>query len=201
MGTDYAGKSAVMRELARHEPGWRLVSVDDQFLAPEHDAMRGLKSVLFNETLPGLGKHHSADVVASLLQTAVVHLRDQLPTGGSGDPVVVDSYYYKILAKCRLIDADPAVFGWWRGFPQPSRALFLDVDPMTAWERSSRGAAANQLEFHGEHVDRDAFALFQTDLRALLEEESGHLPVEHLPESDLDATVTRVREAVRREFA
>ncbi|MGW4113761.1 hypothetical protein ACWEFJ_23075 [Actinosynnema sp. NPDC004786] len=195
-GTDHAGKSVVMRALAAEEPTWRLVSVDDDFLAPEHGVVSRLKSDLVRETLPGLGKHHSPDFVASLLQTAVVHLRDQLVDVGPHRPVVVDSYYYKILAKCRLIGADEEIFGWWRGFPQPRRVLFLDVDPAEAWRRSGEGARANRLEFHGEHVDRDAFASFQTELRALILAEVAHLPVDVVPPGDVATAVRRVREAV-----
>ncbi len=200
-GADYAGKSVVMRALAAEEPAWRLLSVDDEFLSPEHGVVSRLKSDLFSETLPGLGKHHSPDFVACLLQAAVVHLRDQLLDCGSHQPVVVDSYYYKILAKCRLIGANEEVFRWWRGFPQPRRVLFLDVDPAEAWRRSGHGARANRLEFHGGHVARDSFTSFQEELRPLILDEVAHLPVDLVPQGDVGATVAHIREAVAREFA
>lgn len=200
-GTDYAGKSVVMRALAAEEPAWRLLSVDDEFLSPEHGVVTRLKSDLFKETLPGLGKHHSPDFVAALLQTAVLHLRDQLLDCGPHQPVVVDSYYYKILAKCRLVGATEEVFRWWRGFPQPRRVLFLDVDPAEAWRRSEHGARANRLEFHGEHVGQDSFTSFQHELRARILAEVAHLPVEVVPPGDVTTTVRRIREAVTREHA
>jgi thymidylate kinase len=201
LGPDYAGKSTVMRALAAGEPAWRLLSVDDEFLAPEHGVLSRLKSELIAETLPALGKHHSADFVASLLQTAVVHLRDQVLDCGSHQPVVVDSYYYKILAKCRLVGATAnPVFDWWRGFPQPRRVLFLDVGPDVAWRRSGEGARVNGLEHHGERADRESFTWFQTDLRTAMLDEVAHLPVDLLPPLDLPTTVSRVREAIAREF-
>ncbi|NUT47278.1 MAG: hypothetical protein HOV94_08190 [Saccharothrix sp.] len=198
-GTDYAGKSVVMRALAAEEPAWRLLSVDDEFLSPEHGVVSRLKSDLFKETLPDMGKHHSPDFVAGLLQTAVLHLRDQVIAASPHETVIVDSYYYKILAKCRLVGAAESIFAWWRGFPRPRRVVFLDVDPAEAWRRSESGARANRLEFHGEHVDRDPFLSFQTELRALMLEEVAHLPVETVPQGDLATTVRRVREAVLRE--
>ena len=202
LGGDYTGKSTVMRAIAAAEPSWRLLSVDEEFLAPEHRVLSRLKAHLVRDTLPGLGKHHSADFVAALLQTAVVYLRDQLLDCGAHRPVLVDSYYYKILAKCRLVGAtaDP-VFAWWREFPQPRRVLFLDADPATTWARSGAGAHVNPLEFHGEHATREAFTRFQTDLRAALLDEVAHLPVDVLPGTGgVAAAVARVTEAVAREF-
>lgn len=198
LGPDYAGKSTAMRALAEEEPSWRLLSVDDEFLAPEHGIISRLKSDLVKGALPGMGRYHSADFVTALLQTAVVHLRDQVLDSPPGRPVVVDSYYYKILAKCRLVDATAdLVFDWWRGFPQPRRVLFLDVDPMTTWARSAEGARANRLEFHGERVDRDSFTRFQADLRAAMLDEVASLPVDMLPGTDdVATTVCRVREVV-----
>lgn len=202
LGPDYAGKSTVMRGLAAAEPSWRLLSVDEEFLAPEHAVLTPLKMALVKETLPGLGAHHSADFVAALLQTAVVHLREQVLDRAAGNPVVVDSYYYKILAKCCLIGASAKpMFDWWREFPQPRRVVFLDVDPATAWARSGHGASANRLEFHGPHVNRDSFIEFQTDLRAAMLDEVVRLPVELISGTgDAVATVARVREVIAHEL-
>ena len=200
LGPDYAGKSTVMRGLAATEPSWRLLSVDEEFLAPEHSVITPLKKALVKETLPGLGTHHSADFVAALLQTAVVHLRDQVLGGAGGNPIVVDSYYYKILAKCRLIGASAKpMFDWWRTFPQPRRVVFLDVDPATAWARTGDGAAANRLEFHGSHAERDAFLEYQTELRGTMLDEVTRIPVELI--SGSGDNLARVREVIAHEFA
>lgn len=199
LGPDYAGKSTVMRELAAAEPSWRLLSVDEEFLAPEHAVITPLKKALLKETLPALGTHHSADFVAALLQTAVVHLRDQILACAPGHPIVVDSYYYKILAKCQLIGASAKpMFDWWREFPQPRRVVFLDIDPATAWARSGNGAAANPLEFHGPHAEEDSFLQYQVDLRAVMLDEVVRLPVDLI--SGTGDAAARVREVIADEL-
>jgi thymidylate kinase len=178
LGPDYAGKSATMAELARVPGRWRLVSVDEPFLGPDHALVSRLRRLLVDDALPALGKAFSVDFAMSLLQTAVVHLRDQvLAATEDGRPAVVDSYYYKILAKCRLAGGDNPVFAWWRSFPQPRRVLYLDVTPHTAWRRSRAGTKANRLEHYGDCPNRTAFTAFQADLRTAMLDEVSHLPV------------------------
>lgn len=184
LGPDYAGKSSVMAELRATVPDWHLVSVDAPFVAAEHTVLSGLKRALVADTLPRLGSAFSCDFVLSLAQTAVVYLRDQVLAAGDA-PVVVDSYYYKILAKCRLIGADDhPVFAWWRTFPEPQHVLYLAVAPDVAWRRCVAGGRLNRLEHHGEVPDRDAFESFQSDLHKLMLDEVRDLPVTHLPERD-----------------
>jgi thymidylate kinase len=183
LGPDYAGKSSVMTELRATVPDWQLVSVDGAFLGAERAVLSRLKHALVDDTLPGLGTAFSTDFAVSLLQTAVVYLRDRITAVAGTAPVLVDSYYYKILAKCRLVCADHhPVFAWWRSFPQPRQVLYLDVAPGVAWSRC--GARANRLEHYGARPDRESFETFQTDLRKLMLDEVRDLPVVHLPERD-----------------
>lgn len=183
LGPDYAGKSTVMSALRTAAPDWTLVGVDGEFISPEHAVISRLKRALVADTLPGLGSVFSRDFVVSLLQTAVVYLRDRILQADRRAPVVIDSYYYKILAKCRLIGADDhPVFAWWRSFPRPKRVLYLDVAPHVAWSRCAAGARVNRLEHYGASPDRDSFELFQSDLRKLMLDEVRDLPVTHLPQ-------------------
>lgn len=198
LGPDYAGKSSVMAELRATAPDWSLVSVDTPFVADEHAVLSRLKRALVADTLPGLGSAFSTDFVLSLAQTAVVYLRDRVLAADGRAPVVVDSYYYKILAKCRLIGADDhPMFAWWRSFPQPRRVLYLGVDPDVAWDRCAAGARVNRLEHHGARPDRDAFEHFQSDLHKLMLDEVRDLPVTTLTEGgDVAGTAREVREVL-----
>jgi thymidylate kinase len=178
-GPDYAGKSTVMAALARAGGPVRLVSVDPELVPAEHAVVADLRRAAV-AMLPGLGSSYSPELMLAVLHTAVVHQRDRLATTGA--PAVVDSYYYKILAKCRLLGIDEhPLYPWWRSFPRPRRVFWLDVAPETAWHRSA--GRAHRLEHHGDRCDRDSFDSFQRELRKLMLDELVDLPVTVLPEN------------------
>lgn len=190
-----------MSQLAASPSGWELASTDHAFVADEHALISRLRRDVVKDVLPSLGRDYSPDFMVSVLQTAVVHLRDRIRLSTSGRPILVDSYYYKILAKCRLSGvADNPMFAWWRSFPQPRRVVYLEVAPQTAWQRSGQGEAANRLEHYGERPDRASFEAFQADLRKLLLEEVNHLPVTVIEEqSSVDRTAQALREVLTHE--
>ncbi|MBB4908417.1 hypothetical protein [Actinophytocola algeriensis] len=184
LGPDYAGKSSVLAEFARTAAPWRCVSVDDDGLAPEHRLLADLRRRLARDVLPGLGSAYSDDFLAGLLQLAVLHLRDRVLAAGNA-PVVVDSYYYKILAKCRLAGVrENPMFAWWRTFPRPARVIWLDVAPGTAWRRCGDGAGTNPLEYYGDRPGWPGFEEYQTDLRKVMLDETDRLPVTVVAEQD-----------------
>jgi thymidylate kinase len=194
LGGDYAGKSSVMTALgAADYPRGGLVSIDDAFLGPRHAFVGRLRRQFLADVLPGVHAAYSPDFALTVLQTAVVYLRDRTLTADSARPVVVDSYYYKILAKCRLSGlVNPALFAWWRSFPQPRRIVYLDVSPGTAWRRSGNGSASNPLEHYGDRPERAGFEEYQRDLRRLLLEEVRHLPVTMVSEENDIHSAARV---------
>ncbi len=202
LGPDYAGKSSVLGELTRAASPWRCVSVDDDALAPEHRLLADLRRRLARDVLPGLGSAYSDDFLAGLLQLAVLHLRDRVLAAGDA-PVLVDSYYYKILAKCRLAGVrENPMFGWWRTFPLPARVIWLDVSPATAWRRSGEGAGTNPLEYYGDRPEWPDFEEYQTDLRKVMLEETGRLPMTVVAEQDgVARTAAAVGEVLAREYS
>ncbi|MFB6806821.1 hypothetical protein [Streptomyces sp. NPDC056387] len=195
LGPDGAGKSSVMRRLVTMLPEWRMVSTDSAFVAPEHALIPRLRQDVHDHLLPGLGTAYSVDFMASVLQTAVVHLRDQVRGTDPRVPVLVDSYYYKILAKCRMAGVgDSRMYAWWRSFPQPAGVVFLDVSAGSAWRRRGDGARLNALEYDGEDGTWPEFESYQRNLRKMLLEEVREVPVTMLGEQP-DAA--RAAEAVR----
>lgn len=200
LGTDYAGKSSALMEIADRALGWHVVSIDDELLDPGHSLIGRLRRSLVADVLPDLHHGYSLDFMVSLLQTATVHLRDSIERSPDGIPVLVDSYYYKILAKCRLagVESHPA-FDWWRTFPQPRRVVFLELSPASAWKRCGEGARTNSLEYYGDRPDQVSFEKFQSDLREAMWEEVQHLPVTVVQEQeDVSRTVEILREVMGR---
>jgi thymidylate kinase len=201
LGPDYAGKSSVMSELSAAASSWRLISTDSAFLAPEHALIGRLRRALVTDAAaPGAG--YSPDFLAAMMQLAVLHLRDRILQNRDAGPVVVDSYYYKIAAKCRLAGASAGpMFDWWRSFPQPRRVLYLDVSRESAWSRCGQGASLNSFEHYGPRPDRAAFERYQVDLAKAMHDEIRHLPVTVIDEQENPAkTAAVVQQALHDEL-
>lgn len=194
LGPDGAGKSSVLAEAEARLPGWRMLSTDDAFTGPGHELVGSLRRQVVEDVLPNLGTSYSVDFLASLLQTAVVHLRDQVERQDENVPLLMDSYYYKILAKCRLagVEQNP-MYTWWRSFPQPRAVVYLDVSAASAWRRSAEGARLNPLEYFGERPEWLGFDSYQKSLRKLMLEEVRDVPVTVIEEHP---DVTRTADAV-----
>ncbi|GGT64789.1 hypothetical protein [Streptomyces purpureus] len=216
LGADYAGKSTAMARL-RHTapadtadtadtagagtgPRRRTLSTDEDFLAPQHQLLNRLrrdvvKDVAANE------QAYSPDFLATLLQSAAVHLRDEILRDPAA-PAVVDSYYYKLLAKCRLAGArDNSLFAWWRSFPQPRRVIYLQVSPSSAWRRAGHGRALNRLEYYGPRPTLDGFTRYQDDLAKTMHDEIAHLPVTVVDEHpDPRATAQAIQKVIDHEL-
>ncbi|MGW1836515.1 hypothetical protein [Streptomyces sp. BBFR2] len=175
--------------------------MDDDRLAPEHALIGRLRRNVVKDVAPHRGDW-SPDFFATLVQTAVVHLRDELLRGDAGTPVVVDSYYYKLLAKCHLAGAgESPLLTWWRTFPRPSRVIYLDVPPETTWQRCGQGADLNILEHYGPRPGWDGFRRYQTDLAKVMRDEIQDLPVTVIEEMGRpEPTAEAIREVLTHEF-
>jgi hypothetical protein len=197
LGPDYSGTSPVMSAVA-DRTDWPVVSYDEEFLDAGLALLGRLRDNVMPEALRGGGERYSADFVLSILQAAVIFVRDQA-LRHRGGPVIVDSYYYKILAKCRLSGlVNETIFEWWRSFPAPWGVIYLDTDPATAWRRAAGGAAVNGFEHYGDRPTWEAFDLFQGDLRRLMLVEVVDVPTWIIgPGSDVDEMARRVEEIVR----
>jgi thymidylate kinase len=201
LGPDFAGKSTALTALSTGTTPCRILSTDRQFVPPRHGLVSDLRRIA-GQALPAVGDAYTPDFLAALLQTAVVHLRDEVQRCPPGVPVVVDSYYYKILAKCRLAGVlDSPMYGWWLSFPQPRRVVYLNVSARTAWRRCDEGAGLNPVEYHGDQPTETGFEQYQNDLAKLMREEIRQLPVTEVDEHDNPVLTAQViREVLADEF-
>ncbi|WP_343446570.1 dTMP kinase [Micromonospora schwarzwaldensis] len=198
LGPDLAGKSTVLRRL-HDEHGWRVISYDERYLGP-YPLIRQLRSSWITDAFGWAGKRYSPELVVSVLNPIVLYFREELARAAGADRVVIDSYYYKLLVKCRLLGVEHTpTFDYWRSFPQPGRVLYLDVPAETAWARSGDGTRVNRFEHYGPTVGRADFVRLQTDLRAALLAEVRDLPVRIVdgaapPDEVVAAVLTTMRE-------
>lgn len=201
-GPDHAGKSSALRQLVADGMTLPIVSVDRAHLGPGHLLLERLHGAIVADVGAALGLAFSSDFLTALSQTLVVHMRDRIQRL-SGQSALVDSYYYKTLAKCRMAGSDGnPMFNWWRSFPQPRRIIYLDISPSTAWHRAVRGNSAHPLECYGHDVGRVGFETYQRDLGALIREEISHVPVTVVGEQESAVHTARaIREVLDDEYA
>jgi thymidylate kinase len=199
VGPDFAGKSTVLDRL-HEEHGWRVVSYDDRYI--EHYPLIGrLRREWVSDAFVWAGTRYSAELVLSVLHTIVLHLRDELVRSAGRGPVIVDSYYYKLLAKCRLFGVDhQPTFDYWRSFPRPRGVLYMDVPPAITWARSRKGLWLNAFEHHDSIVCEEGFVRLQSELRAAVLAEVADIPVTIIdgtaPPADVLAKVLATLELV-----
>lgn len=177
IGPDYCGKSTVLSELANREGRVLPVSYDRALLTEEYGPLAGLPEMLGRAA----GRQTSPEFVMALLNVAVAYFHDRIHHAPPGRTLLLDSYYYKILAKCRLLGLPTEPWRThWEALPRPTGVVFLDVPHHTAWLRSGSGAQLNRMEHYGHTPDRPAFDRFQQDLRTALHELTGPLTVEEI---------------------
>ncbi|WP_406513189.1 hypothetical protein OG851_33745 [Streptomyces sp. NBC_00161] len=194
LGPDHAGKSTALEYISA-DRACNVITPDCGRDTSERALISRLRQDIISEVGTALGISYSADFLTALSQAIVVHLRDQVARARDGRPVLVDSYYYKMLAKCRLAGAgDHPMFSWWRTFPRPRHVFYLDIEPGEAWNRAGGGAEIHSLECHDGQVDEASFERYQRDLAKLMRDEISHLPVTVIDQRE--SSVTRTAQAI-----
>ncbi|MET9385224.1 hypothetical protein ABZY09_30175 [Streptomyces sp. NPDC002928] len=176
LGPDFSGKSTVLTRL-HIDHGWHVVSYDDRYLE-SFPLIRQLRESWVDEAFVGSGRQYSPELVLAALHPIVLHLRDELARAAGRERVIVDSYYYKLLAKCTLLGLeDSELFAYWRAFPQPQGVLYLDVASDVAWARSGGGSRLNPFEYFGAEPTEPGFTRLQDELRGALLKEVSEMPL------------------------
>ena len=178
LGGDYCGKSSVMRAL-REQNDWGLVSCDDDFLPDAYRSMTRLREVFFESVLPNVKQMPSPDFALLGLQMSTAYLRDWAGKLRERGPVLVDSYYYKVLAKCSCTAwSSGDALAAWRNYPQPDEVIYLSVDPEVALARATSHGGPNPFEAMGSKGsgDRDGFLEFQARVARSMREEIRRIP-------------------------
>jgi thymidylate kinase len=194
-GTDYTGKSSLLRGLAGELPGWTIVSYDDEFVPERYGFIQRLKGDLVRTIFPG---GYSVDMLIGWLHVTQVYLRDACTEARARGPVLVDSYFYKLLAKCVLrgLGEHPVVKSW-RAFERPDHVVLLELPRDELVRRAGDLSRLNAFEHHGSAATVETFLSFQEDLQRHLARE-----VDGIPTTRIDAAVppealrARVREVL-----
>jgi thymidylate kinase len=196
LGPDFAGKSTALARL-RDEHGWQVVSHDDRFLR-DYPLVALLRGCWIDDALVWAGKRYTPELVISVMHSVILHQRDELARQTGPGPVIIDSFFYKVLAACELLGVShQPTFDYWRSFPQPEGVVYLDVPAEITWERAGRGAKASAFEHYGPVVSRDGFLRMQADLRARMLAEVKGLPLTIVDgTASPDAVLAKIRSAV-----
>lgn len=196
VGPDGSGKSTVL-DLLHRKHGWRVISYDDEYLGG-YPLIRTLRERWIPDAFLRCGERYTSELVLAALHPIVLHLRDEVARSTGDEPVIVDSYYYKLLAKCSLLGVrHQPTFDIWRSFPQPTGVFWLDVPPTLAWQRSGYGRHVNPFEHYGAAPDQFGFVRLQSDLRAAVLAELPGIPVTDIDgRGTPEALVSAIRRAV-----
>ena len=196
LGPDFAGKSSVLARL-QDEHGAQVVSHDDRFVE-DYPLVATLRNCWVDDALVWTGKRYTAELVLSVMHPVILHQRDELARQSGPGPVIIDSYYYKVLSACSLLGVwHEPTFDYWRSFPQPEGVVYLDVPAEVTWERTGRGAEASAFEYYGDAVSREGFVRLQADMRARMLAEVRDLPLTIIDGTDPpDSVLAKILSAV-----
>jgi thymidylate kinase len=165
LGGDGSGKTTVQRAIGRSRPEWLCTSFNPRDLYP----LPGLEHMNWAlRTHPAVYVQRMRDLGRATYLTHTLALLAEervLPALAAGRVVVCDSFWYRVLAKERALGSPGAgvVAALAEALPAPDLAVWLDIDPRTAWER--QGRTCGFYETLGRPTCTD-FARMQAAVRA-----------------------------------
>ncbi|NED11509.1 hypothetical protein [Streptomyces sp. SID9124] len=191
LGIDGSGKTSLLSELSDNNlttVSWRELRHHELPSVMAPDAPTDVKNRLSD--LP------RAMFIGGHIVAQYEHL--VRPNVTAGRNVLLDSYWYKVLAKERLVGrTHPALDELRLLLPVPDAVVLLDVDPRTAWAR--KNASCTPYEHFDDPAGRRAgFIRFQQRLRERWEDDlRDHPAVYRLDgERGFDTVLTSLRDTV-----
>jgi len=165
LGGDHCGKSSIINTI-KCNPEWRVISKETVVADEPTALLKTIEQVFFNIIAKDQYNQYPSDFLLSGFQMILSYMVRQIGECNHQTNVLVDSYYYKVIAKCILRKwINNNIFDIWRAFPQPDKVLFIDSSPYTMWQHSNNGKKSNPFEYYGHDRTLNDFYRFQRDLR------------------------------------
>lgn len=167
VGIDGSGKSTLLERLAEagvHTSSWHDLRSHDvpAMLAP--DAPTAIKARLTPLARSMFIGGHLVAQYEYLVRPALEQ----------GEDVLLDSYYFKLLAKERLLGfAQPALETLCRQLPQPDGLILIDTPPELSWSR--KAGALSVYEHFGTPTEANYLA-FQRGIETSLRKATRAIP-------------------------
>ncbi|MEZ4287590.1 MAG: hypothetical protein R3A47_05495 [Polyangiales bacterium] len=120
-----------------------------------------------------------SDFFKACANVAASAMHEMISEGRCRRPVVVDAYYYKLLAKLRYLDiSDRTTFDRWRSLPQPEKVIELKIDAREVLHRvrlrhDREGRDLDGLERFAKNDEFDFIASQNAIASLMLEECAG----------------------------
>jgi len=175
LGGDGSGKSTTLQRISF--PGWTVVSYSAAHVPVDYLVVRELAGVVRSQAVP-LFTTYDPRFRTALYHLFVSYLADVVEKQLQTTNVVCDSYYYKFLAKEKVLKTgDLAVHESWRSYRKPDQIVYLDVPPAEAYQRiiSERPLQVNE-QYPGATNEQLRFESFQRDLRQACAQECRGIP-------------------------
>lgn len=170
VGIDGSGKSTLLRRVAQTHRSIRLLHWQEFEAVTRIQEQLGAPAATAPEVLHLLGPHSRAGLlsyIASLEYELVIE-----PTVAAGSSVIVDSYWYKFVAKMLVAGAAaPTLLPACQALPPPDGVFFLEIDPERAYLRKEH---VNFFEANGP---REEFPAFQRGVQAEMLRLLSNVPV------------------------
>jgi len=193
LGGDHCGKSSILNAI-KHNPAWRVISKETIVANESTQLLQTIEQVFFDIIAKNHSDKYPAEFMLSGFQMILSCMIQQIESSTHNINVIVDSYYYKVIAKCILRNwTNNKIFALWRSFPQPDKVIFIDTSPYVMWQRCNNGKKLNPFEHYGRDGNIQEFCQFQLDLRNTMLSEITTLPVAHVDgNKDLDSVIYEV---------